>query len=175
MGLLAGPSPQISAIVAEFLSAWAVSFSVLDDVDEHRQSLLASAGGDRTTRQVLELLGLMIATRRGFGGGEEEIVSLLGEFRDRSSASVPGVAQVLDLAALVVGGASPSTESRHDRETVATLTKAELRVAVAVSAGRSNREAAETLSLSVRTVESHLLSVFRKLGVRNRTELAVHW
>lgn len=52
------------------------------------------------------------------------------------------------------------------------LTQAELRVAVAVGHGMSNQEAAENLFLSVRTVGWHLGSVYRKLGVRSRSELA---
>jgi DNA-binding CsgD family transcriptional regulator len=156
------------------LTAWAASVTVLDEFDERRLGPSASADGDRATHQVLELLGLLIATRRGHGGGEEEIVKLLDEFRDSSFAVVPEVAQVLALAALIVGSVSPPPESRYALETIATLTEAERRVAIAVSAGMSNREAAQTLLLSVRTVESHLASVFRKVGVRNRTELALH-
>ncbi|GAA2376346.1 hypothetical protein Cme02nite_09770 [Catellatospora methionotrophica] len=52
------------------------------------------------------------------------------------------------------------------------LTEAETRVAQAVSGGLSNREAAELLGVSAKTVEFHLGNIFRKLGVRNRTELA---
>jgi len=169
------PAAEIPALVAEFLSAWAVSVTVLDEFDERRLGPLASADGDRATRQVLELLGWLIATRRGYGGGEGEIVRLLDDFRDSTFAAVPDVAKALALAALIVGSASPPPESRYALETIATLTEAERRVAIAVSAGLSNREAAETLFLSVRTVESHLASVFRKVGVRNRTELALHW
>ncbi|GIM96060.1 hypothetical protein Ato02nite_078530 [Paractinoplanes toevensis] len=54
----------------------------------------------------------------------------------------------------------------------AALTGAEIRVAVAVADGLSNREAAERLFVSVKTVEFHLGNIFRKLDVRNRTELA---
>ncbi|MEK8227529.1 response regulator transcription factor [Oerskovia sp. M15] len=53
------------------------------------------------------------------------------------------------------------------------LTERELDVALLVVQGGSNREAAEQLYLSVRTVEVHLGRVFRKLGVRSRVELAV--
>jgi DNA-binding NarL/FixJ family response regulator len=53
------------------------------------------------------------------------------------------------------------------------LTAAETRVALAIAAGASNREAAERLNVNRRTVEAHLASAYRKLGVRNRTELAL--
>jgi DNA-binding CsgD family transcriptional regulator len=52
------------------------------------------------------------------------------------------------------------------------LTNAEQRVADLAGAGQTNREVADTLFMSVRTVESHLGRVYRKLGVRSRTELA---
>jgi DNA-binding CsgD family transcriptional regulator len=53
-----------------------------------------------------------------------------------------------------------------------TLTATEKRVADLVGAGRTNQEVAETLFVSVRTVESHLGRIYRKLGLRSRTELA---
>jgi DNA-binding CsgD family transcriptional regulator len=52
------------------------------------------------------------------------------------------------------------------------LTGSERRVAELVAQGRTNREVAEALFLSEHTVESHLSSAYRKLGVRSRTELA---
>ncbi|WUW43286.1 helix-turn-helix transcriptional regulator [Micromonospora rifamycinica] len=52
------------------------------------------------------------------------------------------------------------------------LTEAEARVATAIANGLSNREAAQRLFVSVKTIEFHLGNIFRKLGVRNRTELA---
>ena len=53
------------------------------------------------------------------------------------------------------------------------LTSAEYRVALAVANGATNREAAATLFLSVKTVDFHLQNIYRKLGLRSRTELAV--
>ena len=53
------------------------------------------------------------------------------------------------------------------------LTATETAVAVAISDGLTNRETADRLHLSVKTIEFHLGNAYRKLGVRNRTELAV--
>ena len=52
------------------------------------------------------------------------------------------------------------------------LTTAEQRVAELVADGATNRDAASTLFVSVRTVEAHVASIYRKLSVRNRRELA---
>ena len=57
----------------------------------------------------------------------------------------------------------------------ATLTPVEERIATLVAVGQTNREVASTLFMSVRTVESHLGRIYRKLGIRSRTELARRW
>ncbi len=52
------------------------------------------------------------------------------------------------------------------------LSPREREIADLVAEGRSNKQVAATLFLSDRTVEYHLSAVYRKLGVRSRTELA---
>jgi DNA-binding NarL/FixJ family response regulator len=52
------------------------------------------------------------------------------------------------------------------------LTSQETRVALLVARGCSNKEVAAALFLSPKTVEHHVGSVFRKRGLRSRTELA---
>jgi DNA-binding CsgD family transcriptional regulator len=51
------------------------------------------------------------------------------------------------------------------------LTASERRVARLVADGRTNREVAQSLFVSARTVEGHLTSVYRKLEVSSRNEL----
>ncbi|TLP58635.1 helix-turn-helix transcriptional regulator [Microbispora triticiradicis] len=53
------------------------------------------------------------------------------------------------------------------------LTVSEAQVAALAAEGRTNQEIARELAIGVKTVESHLSSVYRKLGVRSRTELAL--
>lgn len=61
----------------------------------------------------------------------------------------------------------PSAVSDHDPR----LTPSELRVARCAAVGRTNREVAAALFVSPKTVEMHLCSTYRKLGISSRNEL----
>jgi DNA-binding CsgD family transcriptional regulator len=52
------------------------------------------------------------------------------------------------------------------------LTPTEAQIAELVADGRTNREVAEALFISIHTVEANLKRIYRKLDVRSRTELA---
>jgi DNA-binding CsgD family transcriptional regulator len=62
-----------------------------------------------------------------------------------------------------IGGRTPSSGD---------LSETERRVAELVASGMTNRQVADALFMSPRTVQSNLSRVFRKLGVRSRAELA---
>jgi DNA-binding NarL/FixJ family response regulator len=51
------------------------------------------------------------------------------------------------------------------------LTETEQQVAALAARGRTNKEIAAELYMGVSTVEAHLSRIYRKLGVRSRTEL----
>jgi DNA-binding NarL/FixJ family response regulator len=51
------------------------------------------------------------------------------------------------------------------------MTAQERRLAELVATGATNREVAASVHLSLKTVEEHLSRLYRKLGVRSRTEL----
>jgi DNA-binding CsgD family transcriptional regulator len=73
-------------------------------------------------------------------------------------------------AELRATGATPRRRRNEpDRDQ---LTAHELQVALIVAAGASNREAAAALFLSPKTIEFHLARIYRKLGLRTRSELA---
>jgi DNA-binding NarL/FixJ family response regulator len=67
---------------------------------------------------------------------------------------------------------SVRTDGLHT-EVGRTLTPREAAVARLVARGRTNEEVAAELHLSTKTVEWNLTKVYRALGVRSRTELAI--
>jgi DNA-binding CsgD family transcriptional regulator len=64
------------------------------------------------------------------------------------------------------GGSAAQPVARPDE-----LTPQERNVVMAVVSGQSNRDAAASLFLSPKTIESHLTRIYRKFGVKSRNEL----
>ena len=68
-----------------------------------------------------------------------------------------------------------SRQAGTDSGALEQLTRRERDVATLAAQGLSNRQIAEKLFLSSRTVELHLSRVFAKLGVSSRAALAALW
>lgn len=109
------------------------------------QGLQLSAAGQRTRA-------------REFLREAAERAERLGAVRLRVSA---------EEALRAVGARSPGTA----RTGSAALTGSERRIAKLAADGRTNTEIADSLHLARRTVETHLTSAYKKLGIRRRGEL----
>ncbi|MEU0580335.1 LuxR C-terminal-related transcriptional regulator [Streptomyces griseoincarnatus] len=128
-------------------------------------------------------------------GDAEALVTVAGRFR--SLAALPAAAEAAEQAGRVhraagrrrkgrlasaaaqelcarFGGALPPWAAPGERgpEATAALTTREREVAALAAGGLSNREIADRLVVSVRTVENHLHRVYHKLGVVQRADLA---
>jgi NarL family two-component system response regulator LiaR len=69
--------------------------------------------------------------------------------------------------------ASVSNKAQRKRP-LEVLTEREMEVLRLVTKGLSNKDIADGLSLSIRTVQGHLANIFNKLRVSSRTEAVVH-
>jgi non-specific serine/threonine protein kinase len=137
-------------------------------------AFIASSSGE--TERAVRLLGAADAVLEEIG------VPLLPRFRDRHADVVAGARGTLGdrrfAAAWDDGRRLPlratvelvgAARIRGDTEAPEGLTARELEVLALVSEGRSDAEVADTLVLSVRTVNAHLRSIYRKLDVHSRS------
>lgn len=74
------------------------------------------------------------------------------------------------LTASCQGPVSPALRALRGRSQ---LTRAERETSLLAASGRSNKEIASQLGLSVRTVENHLQHSYEKLGISGRSQLAM--
>lgn len=103
----------------------------------------------------------------------------MGRKRD-ASASSQQAGDIIEALAAEVGDAelrvrflTRTTDQLHSasaRHYPNGLTPREVEVLELIAAGRSNRQMAEDLFLSVRTVERHVANIYRKIDVHNRAE-----
>jgi DNA-binding CsgD family transcriptional regulator len=69
---------------------------------------------------------------------------------------------------LVIAGGRPRRHAVRGRDA---LTPSELRIALLAADGRTNRQIAQALFVTQRTVENHLTSTYGKLGISSRPGL----
>lgn len=106
---------------------------------------------------------------RRVAGQRTEARALLHEAVDLATASGAGATVDAALDELAASGGRPR---RRDGGGASLLTASETRVARLAAEGASNREIAQSLFVTQKTVEMHLSSAYRKLDIRSRAQLA---
>ncbi len=133
-------------------TASALHFEQLNQPIERGHALLIQGGAERR--------------RRRYAAARLAIAAALAIFQQADAK--PWVEQT-ERALARTEGTGPGSAAVPDLG----LTSTEVRIAGLVRDGASNREIATQLYLSVKTVEATLTRVYRKLGVRSRTQLSL--
>jgi len=77
----------------------------------------------------------------------------------------------VDLVRIVLAAKQEQEKIQRDLES---LTSRELEVLKAIGEGKSNKEIAEILYISDRTVKTHVSNILHKLGLEHRTQAAIY-
>ena len=131
------------------------------------QSAVQLERSSRRLEHAISLLELGAAIRRA--GRRADARKPLREALELARACGAAAVAVRAHDELVTAGARPRRDPTESRST---LTPSELRVARMAAEGMTNREIAQGLFLTENTIETHLRSVFRKLDIRSRSQLA---
>jgi ATP/maltotriose-dependent transcriptional regulator MalT len=144
-GLLAAAQGEVGTALAHFEAALH-EHERLPVPFEHARTLLA--------------LGATLRRARRKAAARETLEQALATFEDLGAPL--WVERAREELARISGRRSAGSE----------LTETEQRIARLVAEGRSNKEVAAALYVTVRTVESNLTRIYAKLGIHSRTELA---
>ncbi len=166
------------------------------DVPAMLERLRRKAEAEGRMGSVIEVLVMLATTQRAQGRTEEALATIqralsLGESEDYIRVFVDGGEPVADLLRLALARhirpeyvsdilASFSGGARAERgaalrglrvgPAIEPLSPRELEVLRLLAAGASNRQIADELVLVTGTVKAHVLSIYRKLDVHNRTQ-----
>lgn len=153
---------------------------LLDDIAEEARSLSSPFERGR----IAALIGIIAMTKGDLAGAARHLRSSVGMLAD-SGADAWRCAVEGRLARLgeqpVIDERTPTSPillHRTDQLSVCRaawqpmLTARELEIAMLITGGASNRDIAQRLHVSVRTIEVHAGRIFRKFDVRTRGELA---
>lgn len=135
-------------------------------------SVVARAMGSRAEADA----HLRIALELGAPGRFSRIYSSAGvDLSEEIRALMPAIGPAArEHAYSLVGTSIPIVRSSGESEWIeAGLTEREREVLIELVLGKSNREVAETLFITERTVKKHLANLFRKTDTSNRTALAL--
>ncbi|MFE9740711.1 LuxR C-terminal-related transcriptional regulator [Streptomyces sp. NPDC006477] len=124
-----------------------------------------SCGNDFERARTLLAYGTWLRRRRRPGDARGPLSDALVTFE---RAAAEGWAEHARSELRATGG---TTGGVTDPAALGRLTPQQQRIARLVAGGATNREVADRLTLSPRTVDHHLRSVFARLGIRSRVEL----
>jgi DNA-binding CsgD family transcriptional regulator len=156
---------QNGAVAAAAEAAWVL------EADEHARPLnalargLVDAGvGDYPTLST----DLAVAWTAALAGDREQAFAGLDRARTVLTAAdqIPRLAVVTETERVLRAGTRGAPPDG--------LTGRELEILRGVAAGRSNREIAADLVVSVHTVERHVANLYRKIGAHNRAEATAY-
>lgn len=119
-----------------------------------------------------EALASILSGARGYchaSASPSQLVNVVLAVRSGGVWVPPGLLQRLVRSALIENIDSSDVQDIR----VEALTAREQDVARAVAQGASNKEIALSLNITERTVKAHLTSIFEKLDVRDRVQLAL--
>lgn len=119
------------------------------------------------TSSAEETLQSMLEIMESIALEHSRVIGLLADFRSKISSS-PGS------ASSVRAEWSYPYVQRCGGPDFCRLSRQEQRVLELIGAGMPNRLIAREMALSEQTIKNYLSSVFRKLGVRSRTEAVVY-
>jgi DNA-binding CsgD family transcriptional regulator len=164
---LSATSPGAGPLIRHRARLLALTGDVAGATAQFRLAVGADADRDHALDRALahHQAGCHLLTNRRRREGIEQLQAAR-EVLARLGAA-PYVARVD--ADLVAAGARPDGPVTADALEV--LSEREREVAILVASGCSNREAAEALYLSVKSIEYHLGKAYGKLGVRSRRQL----
>ena len=197
--VLAGDTPLMSDGLASLLQAHS-GVEVLDRAidPEHLAGKVASCDPDavlislrtqapaamviiHATRRLREEnpeLGIVIISDRGNGfalellrGGSARTAYLLDEQLPGIDSVVIALREVLTGQTVLDASVVDALVRRRDAASIDQLTIREVEVLEQIATGLSNRAVAAELGVTVKAVENHVTSIFRKLGLTDRTDM----
>ena len=162
MSVLLRPDVTLLDLQMPGISGVEAAHQIHEQVPETAILILSAYDDDHFVRALIKAgaSGYLLKTIKA-----DDLVQAVRRVHDGETVLHPAIAQKLGRLL----SAKPDSETDET-----TLTQKEVDVLRLVCRGLRSKEIARDLAMSVRTVDGHLESIFSKLGLRSRTEVAVY-
>ena len=161
------PSVEPKIVIADFSTVAKEVLRFLKKRDGDNVSLIVLEGAPTVERAK----ALLASGVKGYGNAYMQAVHLQSCVETVKSGNIWVYPEFV--YAMVEALGKESGERAGEAELPDSLTPREKEIVTLILEGMSNREMAETLGISERTVKAHLGSIYGKLHVSNRLELAM--
>jgi DNA-binding CsgD family transcriptional regulator len=170
--IVVGPTAVSYGAAARYLGMLAATMSRWEDAQRHFEDALAMNArmGARPWLAHTQYQYAIMLLARSHPGDDEKAVALLDEALSAAhELEMHALAERLSARLEQRPSAAPTT-----LDNPADLSQRELEVLRLLATGKSNRDIADTLYISLSTVASHVRHILTKTGCANRTEAAAY-